>query len=53
VAHAAQQMRAAKIAAGSEWAEQLPKQMADVFSVEIIGNRMNEVLRERFRNLHV
>ncbi|WP_066342831.1 glycosyltransferase [Azohydromonas lata] len=48
VAHAARQMRAARSAAGSEWALQLPQQMHSTFAPASIGTRMAQALRERF-----
>jgi hypothetical protein len=51
VAHAARQMRAAREAAGSEWALQLPQQVHDTFSPHVIGERMARVLGERFEAL--
>ncbi|WP_156901998.1 glycosyltransferase [Azohydromonas australica] len=51
VAHAARQMRAARKAAGSEWALQLPQQVHDTFSPRVTGERMAMVLRARFEAL--
>lgn len=51
VAHAARQMRAAREAAGSEWALQLPQQVHDLFSPRMIGERMAHVLKARFEAL--
>ena len=48
VAHAARQMRSARTAAGSEWALQLPQQVAELFSPQVIGARMRAVLEQRF-----
>ena len=51
VGHAARQMRAARAAAGSPWALQLPQQVAEQFSPEAIGARMRTLLRQRFEGL--
>jgi glycosyltransferase involved in cell wall biosynthesis len=51
VGHAARQMRAARAAAGSEWAQQLPQQVAELFSPQVIGARMRVVLEQRFDRL--
>ena len=51
IAHAARQMRAAREAAGSEWALQLPQQVEEMFSPAHIGARMAGVLKERFAAL--
>jgi len=48
LAHAAVQLRAARSAAGSDWALQLPAQMEATFSPTVIGERMKAVLSERF-----
>lgn len=53
VAYAARQMRAARTAAGSEWALQLPQQVHDTFAPGAIGARMAQVLRERFGALQL
>lgn len=45
VGHAARQMRAAREAAGSEWAQQLPQQVHGLFAPEAIGARMAQALR--------
>ncbi|MDZ5460323.1 glycosyltransferase [Azohydromonas lata] len=49
IGHAARQMQAARDAAGSEWALQLPQQVRDVFSPTVIGERMNKLLKHRFK----
>ncbi len=51
VSHAARQMRAARSAAGSEWALQLPQQVHDTFSPRVIGERMETSLRARFESM--
>jgi glycosyltransferase involved in cell wall biosynthesis len=51
LAHAAKQMRAAREAAGSEWALQLPTQVASRFCPAAIGRRMHTVLRTRHTKL--
>jgi len=51
LAHAARQMRAARAAAGSEWALELPTQVASRFCPEAIGLRMRSVLRTRYDRL--
>ena len=48
---AARQLRAARTAAGSPWALQLPQQVAEQFSPEAIGARMRALLRQRFEAL--
>ena len=48
---AARQLRAARTAAGSPWALQLPQQVAKQFSPESIGARMRALLRQRFEAL--
>ena len=48
---AARQLRAARTAAGSPWALQLPQQVAKQFSPEAIGARMRALLRQRFEGL--
>ncbi len=48
---AARQLRAARTAAGSPWALQLPQQVAKQFSPEAIGARMHTLLRQRFEAL--
>ena len=47
LAHAARQMRAARGSAGSEWAQQLPAQVAERFSPMVIGQRIRAVLQAR------
>ena len=47
LADAARQLRAARGAAGSEWAQQLPQQVAERFSPAVIGQRMRAVLQAR------
>ncbi|MDH4393594.1 MAG: glycosyltransferase [Aquabacterium sp.] len=47
LADAARQMRAARGAAGSEWALQLPAQVAERFSPAVIGQRMRALLQAR------
>ncbi len=48
---AARQLRAARTAAASPWALQLPQQVAKQFSPESIGARMHTLLRQRFEAL--
>ena len=48
---AARQLRAARTAAGSPWALQLPQQVAEQFSPEAIGARMRTLLLQRFEAL--
>ena len=48
LAHAAQQMLAARGSAGSERAQQLPEQVAERFSPAAIGQRMRSLLQARF-----
>ena len=51
IPEAARQLRAARAAAGSPWALQLPQQVAEQFSPEAIGARMRTLLRQRFEAL--
>lgn len=44
--HAATQLQAAKAAAGSNWAQQLPKQVAPLFSPQVIGERLLAALKK-------
>ena len=48
---AARQLRAARTAAGSPWALELPQQVAEQFSFEAIGSRMRTLLPQRFEAL--
>ncbi len=48
---AARQLRAARTAAGSPWALQLPQQVGELFSHQVIGARMRALLRQRFEAL--
>jgi glycosyltransferase involved in cell wall biosynthesis len=48
---AARQLRAARTAAGSPWALQLPQQVGELFSPQVIGARMRALLRQRFEAL--
>ena len=48
---AARQLSAARTAAGSPWAVQLPQQVAEQFSPEAIDVRMRALLRQRFEAL--
>lgn len=47
IAHAALQMRAARAAARSEWAMQLPNQVNSLFAPKIISQHMLEILETR------
>jgi hypothetical protein len=48
---AARQLRAARTSAGSPWALQLPQQVGELFSPQVIGARMHTLLRQRFEAL--